>query len=91
MEVDNIETIKRVVEIGSVISIVPEPTITQEVKNETLKAVHFIDGVLMRPLGIISKRGRRFTPAVQEFIDFLKGKTPRTAPGEPDRMQETTR
>jgi len=91
MEVDNIETIKRVVEIGSGISIVPEPTITQEVKNETLKVVHFIDGVLMRPLGIISKRGRRFTPAVQEFIDFLKGKTPRNTTGEPDRMLETTR
>lgn len=90
MEVDNIETIKRVVEIGSGISIVPEPAITQEVKNATLKAVHFADEVLMRPLGIISKRGRRFTPAVEEFIDFLKAKTPRSPAGEPDRALQAT-
>jgi molybdate transport repressor ModE-like protein len=74
MEVDNIDTIKRVVEIGSGVSIVPEPSIEQEVKNETLKAIQFADETLMRPLGIISKRGRRFTPAAQEFIDLLKGK-----------------
>jgi molybdate transport repressor ModE-like protein len=90
MEVDNIETLKRVVEIGSGISIVPEPTITQEVKNETLKAVQVADEVLMRPLGIISKRGRRFTPAAQEFIDFLKVKTSWSAAGEPDRTLQAT-
>ncbi len=90
MEVDNIETIKRVVEIGSGVSIVPEPSIAQEVKNSTLKAIQFADEVLMRPLGIISKRGRRFTPAAQEFIDFLKGKSPRAASEEPDRALQAT-
>ncbi len=90
MEVDNIETIKRVVEIGSGVSIVPEPSVTQEVKNETLKAIQFADEVLMRPLGIISKRGRRFTPAAQEFIDYLKGKPSRLASGEPDRTLQAT-
>lgn len=90
MEVDNIETIKRVVEIGSGISIVPEPSIVQEVKNETLKAIQFADEVLMRPLAIISKRGRRFTPAVQEFIDFLKGKPSRLIAGDPDRTLQAT-
>ena len=90
MEVDNIETIKRVVEIGSGISIVPEPSIAQEVKAETLKAIPFTDEVVVRPLGIISKRGRRFTPAVQEFIDFLQGKTPRGVTGESQRTLQAT-
>lgn len=85
MEVDNIDTIKRVVEIGSGISIVPELAVAQEVKGETLKAIQFADETLMRPLGIVSKRGRRFTPAVQEFIDFLKEKSSRTAYQEPVR------
>ena len=71
-EMDNIETIKRVVEIGSGLSIVPELSIVQEAKNETLKAIQFADEVVMRPLGIISMRNRRFTPAVQEFVNFLK-------------------
>jgi molybdate transport repressor ModE-like protein len=90
MEVDNIETIKRVVEIGSGISIVPELSIAQEVKNETLKAIQFTDEVILRPLGIISKRGRRFTPAVQEFIDFLRGKTPRGTARGPDQALQAT-
>ena len=90
MEVDNIETIKRVVEIGSGISIVPEPSVTQEIKAETLKAIQFTDEVLIRPLGIISKRSRHFTPAVQEFIDFLRGRRPHGTAGEPDRTLQAT-
>jgi LysR family transcriptional regulator, transcriptional activator of the cysJI operon len=83
MEVDNIETLKRVVEIGSGISIVPQPTVLQEIKSKTLNAVQLTDKVLTRPLGMISKRGRRFTPAVQKFIDFLKGKPPPAPADEP--------
>lgn len=74
MEMDNIETIKRGVEIGSGISIVPEPAVLQEVKNETLKALSFTDEVIMRPLGIICKRGRHLTPAVEEFIRLFANK-----------------
>lgn len=90
MEVDNIETIKRVVEIGSGISIVPELSIAQEVRAETLKVVQFTDEVIVRPLGIISKRGRRFTPAVQEFIDLLQGKRVRAAGGESTKELQAT-
>jgi len=90
MEVDNIETIKRVVEIGSGISIVPEPCIAQEIKNETLKAIQFTDEVVMRPLGLISKRGRRFSPAVQAFVEFLTEKPVRGVAGEPDRVLQAT-
>lgn len=85
MEMDNIETIKRVVEVGSGLSIVPEPAIAQEVKNDTLRAIQFSDEPLIRPLGILLKRGRRFTPAVQEFIDFLKDKSARGKTPEPPR------
>ena len=90
MEVDNIEIIKRVVEIGSGISIVPEPCIAQEIKNETLKAIQFTDEVVMRPLGIISKRNRRFSPAVQEFVEFLMEKTSQGAAGGPHRALQAT-
>src|SRR5215510_5640764 len=49
MEMDNIETIKRVVEVGSGLSIVPEPAVAQEVKNDMLRAIQFSDETLMRP------------------------------------------
>ena len=82
-EMDNIETIKRVVEIGSGVSIVPELSIVQEAKNETLKAIQISDEIVMRPLGIIAKRGRRLTLAVHEFVKFLKGAS------EPGTTQES--
>ncbi|MGE0825555.1 MAG: LysR family transcriptional regulator [Candidatus Binatia bacterium] len=88
VEMDNVETIKRVVEIGTGLSIVPEPAVLQEVKSETLKAIPFADETLMRPLGIVTKRGRRFTPAVQQFIDFLKGKPSRSLIEEPVSVAE---
>jgi hypothetical protein len=69
---------------------VPEPSIEQEVKNETLKAIQFADETLMRPLGILSKRGRRFTPAAQEFIDLLKGKPLRGMLEGPDPTLQAT-
>ena len=86
MEMDNVETIKRAVEIDVGIAIVPEPTVSLEVKNETLKVVQFSGEVLMRPLGLISKRGRRFTQATQKFIDFLKDKPAQQAPESSDRV-----
>ncbi len=41
MEFDNIETVKRAVEIDHGIAIVPQATVLQEVKQGTLIAVHF--------------------------------------------------
>lgn len=90
MEMDNIETIKRGVEIGAGVSIVPEPAISQEVKNATLVAVQIQDETLTRPLGIIAKRGRQFTPAVQEFIDFLQGKAGQETDDEKGREADRT-
>jgi DNA-binding transcriptional LysR family regulator len=71
MELDNIETIKRVVEIGTGCSILPEPAVRQEVRNRTLAALQISDHTLMRPLGIIHRQGRHFSPATQKFIEFL--------------------
>ena len=72
MELDNIETIKRVVEIGAGVALVPEPAIKQEVKNRTLAAVQLSDESLYRPLGILHRQGRHFTPAIERFIAELK-------------------
>jgi DNA-binding transcriptional LysR family regulator len=72
MELDNIETIKRVVEIGAGLAIVPEPAIKQEVKSRTLCALQITDETLMRPLGIVHRQGRHFSPAVERFISELR-------------------
>ena len=72
MEFDNVETVKRAVEIDSGVSIVPLATVKQEVSNESLVAVQILDGDLHRPLGVIYKKTRVLSPAIKQFIALLK-------------------
>jgi DNA-binding transcriptional LysR family regulator len=72
MELDNIETIKRVVEIGTGVAILPEPAIRPEVKGKSLVAVQLSDEVFLRPLGIIHRQGKHFSPAAEKFIASLR-------------------
>ncbi|MBI4023809.1 MAG: LysR family transcriptional regulator [Verrucomicrobia bacterium] len=71
MEFDNIETLKRAVEIDIGVSMVPFSTVTQEVRNNTLKSIDFTDEEIFRPLGIISRRNRVLSPAIKAFFDVL--------------------
>ncbi|MGH7935143.1 MAG: LysR family transcriptional regulator [Candidatus Binataceae bacterium] len=71
MEFDNIETIKRAVEIGQGIAIVPRSAVEMETARNSLKVLEFAEGPFTRPLAIIYKRGRELSPAVQKFIDIL--------------------
>jgi DNA-binding transcriptional LysR family regulator len=72
MELDNIETIKRVVEIGTGVAILPEPAVRPEVKAKQLTAVQLSDEVFLRPLGIIHRQGKQFSPAAERFIESLR-------------------
>lgn len=74
MEFDNIETVKRAVEINAGVSIVPLATIKQEVKQGLLKSVPIKGTSVTRPLAIIHRKGRVLTPAMKKFISTLTGK-----------------
>ena len=71
MEFDNIETIKQAVAIGVGISILPEPTVQMEVKAGLLCAIPLIAPELRRPLGIIHRQRKVFTPTVTKFVELL--------------------
>jgi len=73
MEFDNIETVKRAVEVEGGVSIVPRNTVLQEVESGVLAAVEFEDADLSRPLGVITKRNRARSPAHKEFVAALRG------------------
>jgi DNA-binding transcriptional LysR family regulator len=73
MEFDNVETVKRAVEIGYGISIVPQSAVGQEVQNRTLAAVAIDHSQLWRPLAAIYKRNRVLSPAIKQFLATLKG------------------
>ncbi len=72
IEFDNIETVKRAVEIENGISIVPENTIKQELENGTLASVQIVNPEMWRPLGILYKRNRARSPAQKEFVSLLQ-------------------
>lgn len=72
MEFDNIETVKRAVEIDAGISIVPQGTILQEVAKQTLVQVQLDDGEFFRPLAAIYKKNKVLSPAVKQFLSILK-------------------
>ncbi len=71
MEFDNVETIKRAVEIGLGVAIVPGLTVENECARGVLKALEFQEGTVMRPLAIIYKRGHELVPAARKFIELL--------------------
>ncbi|MCO5053462.1 MAG: LysR family transcriptional regulator [Verrucomicrobiae bacterium] len=72
MEFDNIETVKRAVEIDAGVSIVPLGTLSQEVAKQTLAAIAIEDAELFRPLAAIYKKSKVLSPAMKQFIAILK-------------------
>ncbi len=75
MEFDNIETVKRAVEIDSGISILPMTAIHQEVGEGTIKAIGFSNEDFVRPTGIIVRKGKILTQAGRYLIELLGKKS----------------
>ena len=73
MEFDNIETIKRAVEIDAGLALLPEPTVGRELAAGTLCTVRLTGEELIRPLGIIHARGKPLAPTVARFVELLRG------------------
>ena len=72
MEFDNIETVKRAVEIDAGVAIVPKETVIQEVAKQTLAQLTFDDGDFYRPLAAIYKKNKVLSPAMKQFLSILK-------------------
>ena len=87
MEFDNIETIKRAVEIGAGVAIVPHLSVQQEVESGALAQLHLEGKEFFRPLGAVIKSGQSVTPAIQKFVELLQspgdGKHHRRKPDSP--------
>ena len=71
MEFDNIETVKRAVEIDHGIAIVPQATVQQELRQGTLAVVPFKGKEFTRPLAILHRKGRVLTPAMRKFVETV--------------------
>lgn len=75
MELDNIETIKRSVEAGLGVSILPRPALENEIKAGTLVARPLGPTRLQRPIGIIYRRsagGGELSVAARALLEVLR-------------------
>ncbi len=87
LEFDNIENIKRAVEIPAGVSILPEPSLAREVRAGSLVAVR-ISGQdpkyrLSRPLAIIRRRNESLDLTAARFLELLVGEAPGKFPVAP--------
>jgi DNA-binding transcriptional LysR family regulator len=71
MKFDNIETLKRAVEINAGWSLLPEPTVAREVQLGSLLAIPLEDVEMVRPLGILHRCGADLGATTRRFIRFL--------------------
>ena len=81
MEFDNVETVKRAVEIDHGIAIVPQATVLQEARQGTLGILRLKGGDFTRPLALLHRKGRVLTPAMKKFIETLELDIPETRNG----------
>jgi DNA-binding transcriptional LysR family regulator len=72
MEFDNIETIKRAVEIDAGVSILPQTTIRAELANGTLAAMPFANDNFYRPTGIVVRKNKTLSVAARYLIELLQ-------------------
>jgi LysR family transcriptional regulator, transcriptional activator of the cysJI operon len=72
MQFDNIQMIKEAVALGSGISILPARTMQAEIEQGRLAAVPLDAPGLVRPVGIVYRRRKKFGRAVKSFLDMLQ-------------------
>lgn len=89
MEFDNIETIKRAVELGENCSLLPEPTVRREVEAGTLVAIPLAGQQLVRPLGFIHRRDRQLSETAQQFVELLQQNSGAAPPAPPSSSYST--
>lgn len=72
VEFDNIETVKRGVEIENALSIVPSESVDAEVASGALSRIDLEGRNLWRPLGVIRRRAKAITSPMRELVSLLK-------------------
>lgn len=71
-EFDNVETIKRAVEVGFGLAIVPHPSVMDEEKNNQLAVIQLAEKDWVRPVGIIYRSDRAISLAAKKFVQLLE-------------------
>jgi DNA-binding transcriptional LysR family regulator len=73
MHFDNIQMIKEAVGLGRGISLLPARTMLAEIEQGRLVAVKLDAPDLVRPVGIVHRKRKKFNRAAQAFLELLVG------------------
>jgi DNA-binding transcriptional LysR family regulator len=71
-EFDNIETIKRAVQVGFGLAILPYPAVVEEEKDGQLAVVKLAEKDWVRPIGVIYRSDRNLSLAAKKFVELLE-------------------
>lgn len=71
-EFDNIETIKRAVEVGFGVAILPMAAVVDEEKAGRLAVVRLAEKEWIRPVGVIFRSDRSLSLAAKKFVQLLE-------------------
>lgn len=71
MQCDNIEILKKMVEVGLGVSLVPAFTVRDELQRGTLASIEITDHKIRRPLGIIHRKGKSLSRPQRAFVELL--------------------
>jgi len=71
-EFDNIETIKRAVQVGFGLAILPLPSVKDEVRSGRLAVIKLAEKEWVRPVGVIYRSDRNLSLAAKKFVQLLE-------------------
>lgn len=73
MELSSSEEVKRMVELNLGAAIISKMSITNELRQGTLKMIQVTELELTHPIGVITKAGKYMNSAIHQFLLDLKG------------------
>ncbi|HMQ05005.1 MAG TPA: LysR family transcriptional regulator [Pyrinomonadaceae bacterium] len=71
-EFDNIETIKRAVQVGFGMAILPQPSVIDELRSGQLAVVKLAEKAWVRPVGVVYRSDRNLSLAAKKFVNLLE-------------------
>ncbi len=72
MEIDRPEAMKKLVEVGLGVSIIPEMSIRRELEEGSLVTLNTGDVRFERQLGLVCRRGQFFSPSAAAFLEIVR-------------------
>lgn len=81
-EFDNIETIKRAVEVGFGLAIVPQPSVSRDAASGRLAVIRLAEKFWVRPVGVVYRSDRKLSLAARKFVELLESRPDALAGGE---------